>query len=484
MHAHSDDDADDNEVEDMSYRDRLSRAQELQAGAGRAAAQGELAAAAAGLTEALRFLRDVDEDSPKEAQQLRAAVLEASRQVFAQGATRTLPGVAETAAPDEGSVVSPAQTAHLLCQAAAEDAAPAPTLLRHLLRDLAEREGARDFCDAGGLPPLLQLCARQDTACASQALEAVQALSGTGSMVPAICMAGAQCGHGRPCLWWLRQSFCTGARAPQRMSGLRILRNLSDTKGLDDTQQAAVSAILRSAITSRHPDTPGDGEATQDMIAQLHALLAAAMHALREPDYEQALLLCTCFRNLARDAGLRGHFAPVLPELLHVCFRLASSRSLDSPDTARGDGAGTATCKTDKGSKESESGDPPDSPTPDRQGLLLAALEALINCMSNSSENRAAVLDASHAITCRFTHSKWGFGLKTLQPPLILTRVDGESEAARNALMAGDIVVRVGEHLDHGHGLPLLQQALRQGGAAEVQLQRTGVGILAGNVDE
>lgn len=51
MHAHSDDDADDDEVEDMSYRDRLSRAQELQAGAGRAAAQGELAAAAAGLTE-------------------------------------------------------------------------------------------------------------------------------------------------------------------------------------------------------------------------------------------------------------------------------------------------------------------------------------------------------------------------------------------------------------------------------------------------
>ena len=47
MHS---DDADD-EVEDMSYRDRLSRAQELQAGAGRAAAQGELAAAAAGLTE-------------------------------------------------------------------------------------------------------------------------------------------------------------------------------------------------------------------------------------------------------------------------------------------------------------------------------------------------------------------------------------------------------------------------------------------------
>ena len=51
MHAHSDDDADDDEVEDMSYRDRLSRAQELQAGAGRAAAQGVLAAAAAGLTE-------------------------------------------------------------------------------------------------------------------------------------------------------------------------------------------------------------------------------------------------------------------------------------------------------------------------------------------------------------------------------------------------------------------------------------------------
>ena len=120
----------------------------------------------------------------------------------------------------------------------------------------------------------------------------------------------------------------------------------------------------------------------------------------------------------------------------------------------------------------------------DGDAETTAALEALINCMSNSPENRAAVLDASHAITCRFTHSKWGFGLKTLQPPLILTRVDGESEAARNALMAGDIVVRVGEHLDHGHGLPLLQQALRQGGAAEVQLQRTGVGILAGNVDE
>ena len=44
------DDAED-EVEDMSYRDRLSRAQELQAGAGRAAAQGELAAAAADLKE-------------------------------------------------------------------------------------------------------------------------------------------------------------------------------------------------------------------------------------------------------------------------------------------------------------------------------------------------------------------------------------------------------------------------------------------------
>jgi hypothetical protein len=130
----------------------------------------------------------------------------------------------------------------------------------------------------------------------------------------------------------------------------------------------------------------------------------------------------------------------------------------------------TATCKTDMHSNSA-----------DGQASLLAALEAVINCMTNSASNRMAALDASNVITCHFTLAKWGVRLKTLQPPLILTGVDAESEAARAGLMAGDIVVRVGDDLDHGPGLPSLQQALRQGGAAEVQLQRTGVGIIAGN---
>ena len=47
-------------------------------------------------------------------------------------------------------------------------------------------------------------------------------------------------------------------------------------------------------------------------------------------------------------------------------------------------------------------------------------------------------------------------------------------------LIPGDIIVRINEHVDYGPSLPHLQQALRQGGAAEVQLQRTGVVVLAG----
>ena len=474
----------DDEVEEMSYRDRLAAAQGELAAANAAAAKGELATAAAGLQEALRFLRDVDEDSPKEAQQLRAAVLEASRQVFARGAARVMDGGAGAEALDEGSV-SPAQMAHALCQAAAGDDALAPALFQSLPGVLAERAGARVFCDAGGLPPLLQLCARQDAMCSSHALEALHALSCIGLMVPAICVAGKQCGDGRNCLWWLRRSIHTGAPAAQRMSGLSILRNLSDTKGLDDKQQAAVQTDLRNAITSPHADTPSDGGASQDMIAQLLALLTAATHATHEPDYQLVHLLCTCFRNLARDAGVRRHFASALSVLLGVCFRLDDVcfrlEYLGTACQSEG-GAGSGTCKTGApllatGTCKTDM----HSNSADAQASLLAALEAVINCMTNSPENRLAALDASKVITCHFSHAKWGVRLKTLQPPLILTGIDAESEAARAALMPGDIVVRVGDDLDHGPGLPSLQQALRRGGAAEVQLQRTGVGIIAGN---
>ena len=474
---HADADEDD-EVEEMSYRDRLAAAQGEFVVANAAAAKGELATAAAGLQEALRFLRDVDEDSPKEAQQLRAAVLEASRQVFALGAALVMDGGASAEAIDKGNI-SPAQTALALCQAAAGDDALAPALFHRLPGVLAERAGARDFCDAGGLPPLLQLCARQDAMCSSHALESVHALSCIGSMVPAICLAGKQCGDGKNCLWWLRRSIHTGAPAAQRMSGLSILRNLSDTKGLDDKQQAAVQTALRNAITSPHADTSSDGGGTQDMIAQLLALLtSSATHATHEPDYQLLQLLCTCFRNLARDAGVRSRFAPALSVLLHVCFRLEYLGTASQSQT----GAGMQTCKTGKALMATATCKTDvHSHSADGQASLLAALEAVINCMTNSASNRMAALDASNVITCHFTHAKWGVSLKTLQPPLILTGVDAESEAARAGLMAGDIVVRVGDDLDHGPGLPSLQQALRQGGAAEVQLQRTGVGIIAGN---
>jgi len=459
----------DSDVDEMSHRERLTRAQTLQAAAACETDLGDLAAASVSLKEALRFLREVDEDSPKEAQLLRAAILAASKEAFHAAQT------ASSSTAHQHVRLSAAQAAYALNHAVSSASANSIVLglLEGLAQAVSQPAGASDFCDAGGLPPLLQVCSgRHDVECTLHALEAVRALSSIGSMVPALCLAGAQGSADGNCLWWLSPSLQTTAMA-RRLGGLRIMASMTDTTGLDGKQQTMVQAALRSALTCPSAQMGSSDvmcipchDGTENMMARLQSLLATAIDKGGEPAVQVALIACTCFRNLARDAELRQHFQLLLPLLVRVCFLSKPSPILHEPGTAA---ASASPC-----------GENVQPGSYCNSLLLLAALECLINCMSNSAGNRAALLNASHSITCNLSSAKWGFGLKSLNTPLILTKVATQSQATVCGLMPGDIVVRVGEHVDYGESLAFLQQALREGGAAEVELQRTGVGILAG----
>jgi len=458
----------DSDVDEMSHRERITRAQTLQAAAACETDLGDLVAASVSLKEALRFLREVDEDSPKEAQLLRAAILTASKEAFQAAQT------AGSSTAHQHVRLSAAQAAYSLNHAVSSATADSivPGLLEGLAQAVSQPAGASDFCDAGGLPPLLQVCAGHDAECTSHALEAVRALSSIGSMVPTLCSAGAQGSADGNCLWWLSPSLQTTAMA-RRLGGLRIMASITDTRGLDGKQQTVVQAALRSALMCPSAQMGSSDvmcipchDGTENMMARLQSLLATAIDTGGEPDVQVALIVCTCIRNLARDAELRQHFQLLLPLLVRVCFLSKPSPILHEPGTAA---AAASPC-----------GENVQPGSYCNSLLLLAALECLINCMSNSPGNRAALLNASHSITCNLSSAKWGFGLKSLHTPLILTKVAAQSQAAVCGLMPGDIVVRVGEHVDYGESLAFLQQALREGGAAEVELQRTGVGILAG----
>lgn len=463
------------DVEEMSYRERLTRAKKLQ---DLAAASSENALdAAAHLRQALRYLWDVDEDSPKEAQMLRAAILQASAlDLQHQGASG--PGTRSGAHNTSGAVhLSAAQAAHVLKQACpkgpGDDFDVAPAFIENLPQCFAEAVGACEFFDAGGLPPLLQLCSRQ-TAFSLQALHSVHAFSATRSMVPAMCSAGTQDDQcNRDCLWWLRRTVHTDADPSERVLGLKIIANMSDVKELDAKQQDLVQSALRKALLHRvwggicTPIEAGSSMQLRDqgLIQQLEKLLANLVGDQRISDLELALLLCTCIRNLARDAELRGHLECLLPLLLKVCVIAQSAFGARAPQTQPVLPAANARARAD---------------TECCHSVLLAALEALINCMSGSATNRGALLNSSASIVCHFSAVRWGFGLKNLRTPLILTKVEAASEAATCGLVPGDVIVRVGEHVDYGESLLLLQQSLRQGGSAEVEVQRTGVVVLAG----
>lgn len=318
--------SEDDEVEAMSFRQRLNKATELQAASARSTEAGALAAASADLKEALRFLRDVDEDSPREAQHLRTTILAASKRLFDQCAKG-----AEGKMGPKDEKMSAAQAAHAISHAAGgnESGKVDPCVLENLALCLHGAEGARDFCDAGGLLPLLQLCSRREDSCSSRALEAVLALSSIIFMVPALCSAGAQASARGNCLWWLRESLHTGTGAAlDHLRGLNVMRNMSDTKDLDGKQLATVQCALRHAMT----EAGESGE--ENMIALLHTLLTSAITSADAPDEPLALLLCTCIRNLARDAQLRAHLAPLLPLLVTVCFLSTP------PASARAAGAG------------------------------------------------------------------------------------------------------------------------------------------------
>jgi len=229
------------EVEQLSYRDRLTKAAALQVTAARRIEQVDLAAASADLKEALRFLREVDEDSPKEAQLLRADILEASKINFDRLQAAGSDVCAKVAS------ISGAQAARALGHALSTKVSDPSGLFLNVQQSLAESEGARDFCDAGGLSHLLQLCAREGDSCSFHALETVHVLSSMRCMVPAICFAGARGSSDDNCLWWLRSAFHKAADKRQRLRGLRIMSKISDTSGLDVAQQAAVQTALRHA---------------------------------------------------------------------------------------------------------------------------------------------------------------------------------------------------------------------------------------------
>lgn len=297
-------------------------------------------------------------------------------------------------------------------------------------------------------------------------------------MVPAMCSAGAQADQNNSdCLWWLRRTVHTAAEPSERVLGLKIISNMSDIRGLDAKQQDLVHSALRNALERRfcRVCTPSGGASSSvqqkigDLIQELEKLLSSiASDEGCINDFQLALVLCTCVRNLARDAEARPHFECLIPPLLRVCVLSQSAfRTSRAPQTELALGATTAQV------------DPEHS-----QSLLLVALEALINSMSGCPSNRAALLDSSESIFCHFTGARWGFGLKNLQTPLVLTKVETGSEAAMCGLVPGDVIVRIGEHVDYGDSLPLLQQSLRQGGSAEVQLQRTGVVVLAGDCEQ
>ena len=467
----------DDDVEEMSYRERITKAKELRELA--AASSGDALDAAAHLRQALRYLFDVDEDSPKEAQMLRAAILEASAQLFEQHGAAVQETQAETRTSLCAARYSAAQTAHVLRQACpptgpGDELDVAPPVLENLAHCFAEEAGACDFLDAGGLPPLLHLCSRQIPS-SSQALHAMHAFSARSSMVPAMCSAGAQAvQNSSDCLWWLRRTVRPAAEPSERVLGLKIISNMSDIRGLDAKQQDLVHSALRNALV-RRVCTLSDGASSSvqqkagDLIQELEKLLSSiASDEGCINDFQLALVLCTCVRNLARDAETRPHFECLMPLLLRVCVLSQSAfRTGRAPQTELALGATTAQM------------DPEHS-----QSLLLVALEALINIMSGCPSNRAALLNSSESIFCHFTGARWGIGLKNLQTPLVLTKVETGSEAAMCGLVPGDIIVRIGEHVDYGDSLPLLQQSLRQGGSAEVQLQRTGVVVLAGDDSE
>jgi len=452
---------DDDEVDDMSYRERLTRAKKLHS----AAKGASLDEAAAHLKSALRFLYDVDEDSPKEAQELRAAVLGASSRVFEQLGAIQVVQTAARATPLAEPSLSAAQAGHALRQAgqgsqAAGDVEVAPAVLEQLARCVADAAGAGDFHDAGGLPPLLQLCSCSRSEEATlYALNAVHAFSSVRSMVLAIFSAAQLNGSSNDGLWWLRRAVHV-ANPSSRDLCLKIISNMSDIRDLDVKQQSMVHAALRNALV--HQACPSGARSPSTLLQEIEKLLLLSADE-GKPDLHLGLLVCTCIRNLARDGEMRCHFEPLMPVMVRLC--------------AISQAACYKTCPTAKTKAE---GVASEAETKHSRSLLLVAIEALINCMSNSPNNRAELLNSSHSIVCRFSGAKWGLGLKNLQPPLVLTRVDASSEAAMCGLIPGDIIVRINEHVDYGPSLPHLQQALRQGGAAEVQLQRTGVVVLAG----
>ena len=464
--------ADEDDIEEMSFRERLTQAQALQAAAMLDAGAGALPLAAKKLQGALRFLRDVDEDSPQEARRLREAVLAASHRVFEESTALAAPCCTELQEHDPTA----AQVAHALCRshtANGSAVAVSPGLIERLKASLADGASARDFVDARGLPSLLDLCSRTGTpSTAIHALHAVQALSSHCTMIPAICAATCRDEQDAGgCLWWLRPTLRTDADERQCLVGLHILRLLSDTTGLDEISQTGVQRALRHAVTCHGAAAldgplamPRVGEDTPDasnILTQLQQLLALGADS-RGPgwDHDAAMVreVCLCVRNLMRDAQLRSRAEPIVPLLLRICV-LAARSTISSSVTPSTAAASATTAQGGLGA--------------------LAPLEALINCMSNSPDNRLALLNASFPLSCHFSSARWGFGLKTLQPPLILTKVTVGSEAEAQGLLPGDVVVQVGQHEVHGASLQQLQQALREGGAAKVQVQRTGVGVLA-----
>ena len=455
------------EVEQLSYRERLTKAAALQVTAARQIEQEDLAAASADLKEALRFLRDVDEDSPKEAQLLRADILEASKINFDRLQAAGSDVCAKVAS------ISGAQAARALGHALSTKVSDPSGLFLNVQQSLAESEGARDFCDAGGLSHLLQLCAREGDPCSFHALEIVQVLSSMRCMVPAICFTGARGSSDDNCLWWLRPAFHKAADKRQRLRGLRIMSKISDTTGLDVAQQAAVQTALRHALLTCPENAPEAKPATQpdpvnlfrratptctttvnvsagvpvlhvanrcdgcdvddqavgaeNMLAHLLYQLQLATDPMPDADDEVVLLLCTCIRNLARDAQLRRHLSPAVSLLVHVCF-ISNPTPSSYPQRPPRFAAGACGLDGDVWEWRKQAGDVWEWES-SKQAALLAAIEALINCISSSAEARGAVLAASHSITCRLTTKKWGIGLKNLRPPLVLTKVEERSAA-------------------------------------------------------
>jgi len=467
-----DDLSSEDEVEQLSYRERLTKAAALQVTAARQIEQEDLAAASADLKEALRFLRDVDEDSPKEAQLLRADILEASKINFDRLQAAGSDVCAKVAS------ISGAQAARALGHALSTKVSDPSGLFLNVQQSLAESEGARDFCDAGGLSHLLQLCAREGDSCSFHALEIVHVLSSMRCMVPAICFAGARGSSDDNCLWWLRPAFHKAADKRQRLRGLRIMSKISDTTSLDVAQQAAVQTALRHALLTCTENAPEAKPATQpdpvnlfrratptctttasvsagvpvlhvanpcdvddqavgaeNMLAHLLYQLQLATDPMSDADDEVVLLLCTCIRNLARDAQVRRHLSPAVPLLVHVCF-ISNPTPSSYPQRPPRFAAGACGLDGDVWEWRKQAGDVWEWESSkqaewesSKQAALLAAIEALINCISSSAEARGAVLAASHSITCHLTTNKWGIRLKNLRPPLVLTKVEDRSAA-------------------------------------------------------